>query len=159
MLAPATEDVRNPAADSQHCRSRAGPAASIWLIGAAGTATRAANNASPTKHDAPGSAQREVLTRLRAEQRDPAHGGQAGVIRGAKNAAHQAAVRDWAGERPDPAVCQAEIQPALRDARISDLVAATNLSEHYCSLIRLGRRIPHPALGRATQDRVVSRNG
>ena len=64
-----------------------------------------------------------MLARLRAEQRDPAHGGQAAAIRGAKNAAHQAAVRDWAGEQPDPAVFQAEILPALRDALISDLAS------------------------------------
>jgi hypothetical protein len=65
------------------------------------------------------------------------------VIRGAKNTSHQAAVRDCDGERPDPAVFEAEILPALRDARISDLVAATGLSDHYCSLIRLGKRVPH----------------
>jgi hypothetical protein len=28
--------------------------------------------------------------------------------------------------------------------RIADLAAATGLSEHYCSLIRLGKRRPHP---------------
>jgi hypothetical protein len=26
---------------------------------------------------------------------------------------------------------------------IAELVAATGLSEHYCSLIRLGKRVPH----------------
>ena len=84
-----------------------------------------------------------VLAQLRAEQRDPAHGGRAAEARGAKNAAHQAAVRDWKGERPDPAVFRSEILPELRHKPIAKLVAATGLSEHYCSLIRLGKRVPH----------------
>jgi CRISPR-associated endonuclease Cas1 len=85
-----------------------------------------------------------VLARLRAEQRDPAHGGRAAEIRGAKNAAHQAAVREWTGEHPDPEVFRTEILPALRHVSIAELVATTGLSPHYCSLIRLGKKIPHP---------------
>jgi CRISPR-associated endonuclease Cas1 len=84
-----------------------------------------------------------VLARLRAEQQDPAHGGRAARIRGAKNAAHQRAVRDWTGNTPDPSVFRNEILPGLRDTPISQLVAATGLSEHYCSLIRLGKNVPH----------------
>jgi hypothetical protein len=84
-----------------------------------------------------------VLAQLRAQGNDPAHGGRAAQIRGRKNAAHQAAVRDWKGERPDPAVFQREILPVLRGVSIGELVAATGLSEHYCSLIRLGKRVPH----------------
>jgi hypothetical protein len=86
----------------------------------------------------------DVLAQLRVEQRDPAHGGRAGQIRGAKNAAHQQAVRVWKGSRPDPAVFEAEILPSLRTTPIAELIAATGLSEHYCSLIRLGKRVPHP---------------
>jgi CRISPR-associated endonuclease Cas1 len=85
-----------------------------------------------------------VLARLRAEQRDPAHGGRAAEIRGAKNAAHQAAVREWTGEHPDPEVFRTEILPVLRHVSIAELVATTGLSPHYCSLIRLGKKIPHP---------------
>jgi CRISPR associated protein Cas1 len=85
-----------------------------------------------------------VLARMRADQRDPAHGGRAAEIRGAKNAAHQAAVREWTGERPDPTVFRTEILPGLRQVSIGELVAATGLSQHYCSLIRLGKKIPHP---------------
>jgi hypothetical protein len=84
-----------------------------------------------------------VLARLRTEQRDPAHGGEAAKARGRKNAAHQQAVKQWAGPRPDPRVFSDEIFPALNGLAISDLVAATGLSEHYCSLIRLGKRVPH----------------
>lgn len=85
-----------------------------------------------------------VLSRLRAEQRDPAHGGRAAELRGRKNAAHQAAVRSWSGERPEPATFTREILPGVRRIAIAELVAATGLSEHYCSLIRLGKRVPHP---------------
>ncbi|MGZ6725491.1 MAG: hypothetical protein ACXVHK_31660 [Solirubrobacteraceae bacterium] len=63
-----------------------------------------------------------VLARLRAEQQDPAHGGRAARIRGAKNAAHQKAVRDRTGDLPDRAVFQAEILPGLRDKPIAELV-------------------------------------
>jgi CRISPR-associated endonuclease Cas1 len=86
---------------------------------------------------------REVLAQLRAEQRDPAHGGHAAEARGRKNAAHQAAVRDWKGERPDPEVFRSEILPGLRDTPIVAIVSATGLSAHYSSLIRLGKRVPH----------------
>lgn len=87
---------------------------------------------------------RQVLAALRAEQRDPGHGGRAAELRGTKNAAHQRAVKAWAGERPDPAVFTAEILPGLRDTPIPALADASGLSEHYCSLIRLGKRVPHP---------------
>jgi len=86
----------------------------------------------------------ETLARLRAEQQDPAHGGRPAQLRGLKNAAHQAAVREWQGERADPQVFRSNILPALRHLPIADLVAATGLSEHYCSLIRLGKKVPHP---------------
>jgi CRISPR-associated endonuclease Cas1 len=85
----------------------------------------------------------EILARLRAEQRDPAHGGRAAQIRGAKNAAHQAAVCAWTGETPDPAVFRREILPGLSERSIGELAVATGLSAHYCSLIRLGKKVPH----------------
>ena len=85
-----------------------------------------------------------VLACLRAEQQDPAHGGRAAELRGRKNAAHQQAVRDWDGPRPDREVFRDAILPGLREIPIAKLVAATGLSEHYCSLIRLGKKVPHP---------------
>jgi CRISPR-associated protein Cas1 len=94
----------------------------------------------------------EVLAQLRSEQRDPAHGGRAAENRGRKNAAHQAAVRDWRGERPDPEVFRTEILPGLRRVPIGELVAATGLSDHYCSLIRLGKKTPHPRHWDALRD-------
>lgn len=86
----------------------------------------------------------QVLAALRAEQRDPGHGGRAAELRGTKNAAHQRAVKEWAGERPDPAIFTAEILPGLRETPLPALADASGLSEHYCSLIRLGKRVPHP---------------
>jgi hypothetical protein len=40
-------------------------------------------------------------------------------------------------------VFEAEILPGLRYRSIPDLMAATGLSEHHCSLIRLGKTVPH----------------
>lgn len=85
----------------------------------------------------------EVLARLRAGERDPAHGGQAAIVRGRQNAAHQKAVREWVGPRSDPEEFRRAIFPGLRTLTIASLQQATGLSPHYCSLIRLGKRIPH----------------
>lgn len=84
------------------------------------------------------------VAQLRADQRDPAHGGRTAQVRGAKNAAHQRAVRDWTDERPDSSVFMREIFPGLQECSVREPSAATVLSEHYCSLIRLGKRVPHP---------------
>jgi CRISPR-associated endonuclease Cas1 len=86
----------------------------------------------------------QVLSDLRDEGRDPRHGGQAAQLRGEKNSAHQLAVRAWTGESPDPSMFTNEILPGLRRATISQIAAASGLSQHYCSLIRLGKRVPHP---------------
>jgi CRISPR-associated endonuclease Cas1 len=85
-----------------------------------------------------------VLAALRAEQRDPAHGGQAAQLRGAKNAAHQRANHEWTGEAADPATFTREILPSIEHLTVADIAAATGLSEVYCSMIRLGKRVPHP---------------
>jgi hypothetical protein len=87
---------------------------------------------------------RARVTITATEQRDPAHGGRAAETRGRKNAAHQAALREWKGERPDAAVFINEILPGSQGLPIGELVTATGLSEHYCSLIRLGKKTPHP---------------
>lgn len=86
----------------------------------------------------------QVLSELRDEGRDPGHGGKAAMLRGEKNSAHQLAVRAWTGANPDPAVFTTEILPGLRNATISQIATASGLSNHYCSLIRLGKRVPHP---------------
>jgi hypothetical protein len=87
-----------------------------------------------------------ALARLRADGRDPAHGGEAAISRGRKNAAHQRAVAQWersADESEDPAEFRREIAPRLRTSTITELTEATGLSPAYCSLIRLGKRVPH----------------
>jgi CRISPR-associated endonuclease Cas1 len=94
----------------------------------------------------------EVLAQLRTEQCDPAHGGRAAESRGRKNAAHQVALREWQGGRPDPEIFRRDILPELRRTRIAELVAATGLSEHYCSLIRLGKKTPHPRHWQALRE-------
>jgi hypothetical protein len=85
-----------------------------------------------------------VLAQLRAEQRDPAHGGRAAQARGAKNAEHQRANHAWGGGECDPVVFTSEILPRLENVAVPDLATATGLSEVYCSLIRLGKKVPHP---------------
>ena len=84
-----------------------------------------------------------VLAQLRAEQRDPAHGGRAAQIRGVKNRAHQLAVRDWEGVRTNPEAFARDILPGLRRIPVPDIMAATGLGQHWCSLIRLGKKVPH----------------
>jgi CRISPR-associated endonuclease Cas1 len=87
-----------------------------------------------------------ALERLRTDGRDPAHGGIAARQRGAKNAAHQRELVAWTptpGETYDTEGFTNDILPRLRDRSIGELVVATGLSDHYCSLIRLGKRIPH----------------
>jgi len=51
-----------------------------------------------------------------------------------------------------------KILPALREFTIARLVAATGLSARYCSLIRLGKRAPHPRHWEALRS-VEARNG
>jgi hypothetical protein len=80
---------------------------------------------------------------LRPEQCDPRRGGRAARLRGQRNAAHQRTVLAWQGELPDPDLFINEILPSLRDVPIMRLATATGLSEHYCSLIRLGKRVPN----------------
>ena len=86
-----------------------------------------------------------VLAQLRHDGRDPAHGGEAGRRRGRKNAAHQRAAREWdARHGPrDRASYGSDIAPRLGDVSVGAIVRATGLSDHYCSLIRLGKRVPH----------------
>jgi hypothetical protein len=37
-----------------------------------------------------------------------------------------------------------DIWPGLRNIPVPELAAATGLSEVYCSLIRVGKKVPHP---------------
>ncbi len=88
-----------------------------------------------------------ALARLRDEGLDPAHGGDTARRRGSKNAQHQRELAKW---QPKPGAVydrddfRERTADALRDVSIDDLAQATGLSAHYCSLIRLGKRTPHP---------------
>jgi CRISPR-associated endonuclease Cas1 len=97
-----------------------------------------------------------VLAQLRSEKRDPAHGGKAAEARGRKNTAHQAAVRAWEGERPDPEVFRSEILPGLRHARIADLVAATGLSDQSSWRLRHPRGVKSVLQGSRAGRRSVT---
>ena len=89
----------------------------------------------------------QELARLRAEGRDPAHGGLAARERGLKNGQHSQQAAVWSrqhAERMDTDVFKKEILPWLSYASLRDIVQATGLSREYCRGIRRGRFIPHP---------------
>jgi hypothetical protein len=44
----------------------------------------------------------------------------------------------------DPSVFATEILPRLRDLTATEIAGATGLSQHYCALIRRGKKTPHP---------------
>jgi len=88
-----------------------------------------------------------ALRHLRAEGRDPAHGGGAASKRGASNARWRREVAAWDQahpDRPDPEVFRREILPRLRGVALTRIAKATGLTPMYCSLIRRGLFVPHP---------------
>jgi hypothetical protein len=50
----------------------------------------------------------------------------------------------WDGEAGDPTDYEERILPGLRDVPLMRIVEATGLSLSYASLVRQGRRVPHP---------------
>ncbi|MBN2113687.1 MAG: CRISPR-associated endonuclease Cas1 [Acidimicrobiia bacterium] len=86
------------------------------------------------------------LALLRAQGRDPAHGGDTGRQRGRTNARHVQRAIDWEQEhpRPDPEEFRRNILPGLQHCSPQKLADATGLSYPYCALIRKGERVPHP---------------
>jgi len=86
------------------------------------------------------------LARLRQAGEDPAHGGDAALIRGAKWRQRRQVEADWEREhgRPDPAAFAAEILPNLRALATRQIVEATGMTRAYCSRIRRGELVPHP---------------
>lgn len=77
---------------------------------------------------------------------DPTHGGTAAEKRAAKNRDRIAAERAWEAEhdKPDPAIFQTEILPAIQSIPTSRLEQATGLSRRYLSMVRRGEQTPHP---------------
>lgn len=88
-----------------------------------------------------------AVAALRAEGRDPTHGGAARQRRGASTSAQEAAVQEAGGRAKDGAEMRARFKeafgPVLRDVPIRRLCLATGLSPSYWSLIRRGLRVPH----------------
>jgi hypothetical protein len=156
-LIASQEGNRDAPRSSRPCQPPAVIAGLSYPAAGIGTASTPANDGGSTKPAARRNAA-DVLASLRAEQRDPGHGGRAARLRGEKNAAHQRAVWAWTGEQPDPAAFTLEILPGLRQTTIAQLAAATGLSAHYCSLIRLGKRVPHPRHWEALRS-VAAGNG
>ena len=77
---------------------------------------------------------------------DPTHGGTATEKRAAKNRDRIAAERAWEAEheKPDPAIFQTEILPAIQTIPTTQLERATGLSRRYLAAIRRGEHTPHP---------------
>jgi len=92
------------------------------------------------------SAGTEVLGKLRAQGKDPAHGGEAGRKRGRRNADHIRAIAEWEGggtEPGDDVTFARQVLPQLRSIPLREMAEATGLSEGYCSLVRRGLKVPH----------------
>lgn len=78
---------------------------------------------------------------------DPAHGGEAGRLRGERNAATLRANAAWERRQSgdfDPDTFAREIQLRLKTASLAAMMRATGLSRPYCARIRRGEQIPHP---------------
>jgi CRISPR-associated endonuclease Cas1 len=90
---------------------------------------------------------RQVLARLRDNEQDPAHGGQAAQKRGKRITQQFQARAAWnaSGQpEPDTQAFRREILPHLHGVPLTTMARATGLSRGYCSFIRRGVRIPHP---------------
>ena len=87
---------------------------------------------------------------MRAEGRDPAHGGKAARRRGAKNSQRARERAEWERRHADTELDAAKEQfqqktlPKLAGSTLGDIVKATGLSKRYASLIRRGVVTPHP---------------
>ncbi len=87
-----------------------------------------------------------TLAARRAAGTDSAHGGEAGKARGRRNAKHYAAVAKWEreeAEQPEPVQFTRDILPILQSVSLRVMADATELTEGYCSFIRLGLKTPH----------------
>lgn len=87
------------------------------------------------------------LEQLKAEGRDPTHGGTAAGRRGAATSKRKAELADWErqyGKLADLSAFEREILPRIQAVPLSRLVKATGLSLRYCSQIRRGEKVPHP---------------
>ncbi len=86
------------------------------------------------------------LSKLIAQGRDPAHGGEAGLKRGETASRRLKEAREWDKKhsRPDSEQFAYAILPGLMRVPLRRIMRATGLSLRYCSLVRRGLRVPHP---------------
>ena len=92
----------------------------------------------------------EALEKLRSENLDPAHGGEAAKKRGRSNRAWAEQRKAWdaahspAEDEQERRRFRAEILPFLDSVPLHRIAALTGLSLRYASLIRSGSHVPHP---------------
>ncbi len=86
------------------------------------------------------------LSKLIAQGRDPAHGGEAGLKRAETVSRRLREAKEWNERHPRPNASEfvRTILPSVQRVSIRRMVKATRLSPRYCSLIRRGLRVPHP---------------
>ncbi len=88
-----------------------------------------------------------TIAALRADGRDPTHGGAAAARRRKAASVRQREVRQAGGRTQDIAASRElfdrEIRPTLQNISIRKLTEATGLSPSYWSLVRRGKRVPH----------------
>ena len=100
------------------------------------------------------------LAQMRAEGRDPAHGGNAARRRGATNSRRARERTEWERRHADSDLDAAKEQftqetlPKLAGYTLGDIVKATGLPKRYASLIRRGVVTPHPMHFNAFRDLV-----
>jgi CRISPR-associated endonuclease Cas1 len=90
---------------------------------------------------------RQVLADLRRRGQDPAHGGNAGRVRGEKIRRHNREQARWKDVRSgtvNARLFHREILPRLHQMSLRRIARALGVSEGYASFIRRGLRIPHP---------------
>ena len=91
-----------------------------------------------------------TLARMRAEGKDPAHGGDAARRRGASNSQRARERAEWERQHEGIDLDVARDQyrrntlPKLAGTTLGNIMKATGLSKRYASLIRRGVVTPHP---------------
>ena len=88
-----------------------------------------------------------AIDRAKKAGMDPTHGGEAGGRRAETNITRKRQAREWEetyGRLVDLSAFKRDILPLIQDIPLSRLQQATGLSLRYVSLIRRGKRTPHP---------------
>jgi CRISPR-associated endonuclease Cas1 len=91
---------------------------------------------------------RQALANLRDQGQDPAHGGEAAQKRGKRVRQQSQGRTSWnRAHHPeqDLRAFKRDILPRLQDLPLGAIARATGFTRGYCSFIRRGIRIPHPA--------------